>query len=335
MLSLFFLMAAFPCLNALGINTSTGNFPCNKCRRPFHDLTQSILHEDECTSPRCMEDVDVPVTADNAPFSCDNCAKTFPSLNSWIRHSQFNCPHTQSPEQIINTSRNVDSAHISLPHDGSLFFCSYHNTSDGSKCSFAAPTRRLLELHMRTENHPFNCPHLNCTSTGIVWKFDWKKYNAHIKTLHGDSAKRMKIYEPHQSTISLTTPLDTQQKSANKQFSASECEAEEASDEEAPESPRRIDSYHASIEEMVGVRINTTIPINTDSSLTKVALDTASRLWHINMNERVCAVCDEHHVLKYMKSLTLTHPDGTFKGSELFSNMQVYDNIVLLNYSIF
>ena len=100
----------------------------------------------------------------------------------------------------------------------------------------------------------------------------------------------MKIYEPHQSTISLTTPLDTQQKSANKQFSASECEAEEASDEETPESPRRIDSYHASIEEMVGVRINTTIPINTDSSLTKVALDTASRLWHINMNERVCAV---------------------------------------------
>ena len=90
MLSLFFLMAAFPCLNALGINTSTGNFPCNKCGRPFHDLTQSILHEDECTSPRCMEDVDVPVTADNAPFSCDDCAKTFPSLNSWIAHSQFN-----------------------------------------------------------------------------------------------------------------------------------------------------------------------------------------------------------------------------------------------------
>ena len=66
-------------------------------------------------------------------------------------------------------------------------------------------------------------------------------------------------------------------------FSASECEAEEASDEEAPDSPRRVDSYHAFIKEMVGVRINSTIPINTDSSLTKVALDrdTASRLWHI------------------------------------------------------
>jgi len=188
---------------------------------------------------------------------------------------------------------------------------------------------------MRKENHPFKYPHPNYTSTGVVLRFDCKQYNAHVKTPHGDSAKRMKIYEPHQSTISLTTPLETQQKSADKQFSAGESEAEETSDEEAPGSPRRIDSYHASIEEMVGVRINTTIPINTDSLLTKVALDTASRLWHINMNERVCAVCDEHHVLKYMKSLTLTHPDGTFKGSELFSNMQVYDNIVLLNYSIF
>ena len=53
------------------------------------------------------------------------------------------------------------------------------------------------------------------------------------------------------------------------------------------------------------------------------------------MNERVCAVCDEHHTLKYMKTLTLTHPDGSFKGSELFSKMQVYNKIVLFHYFVF
>ena len=102
-----------------------------------------------------------------------------------------------------------------------------------------------------------------------------------------------------------------QRKSLNTGASADDSEAEEVSDEDSPASPRRVDNYHASIEEMVGVRINSTIPANTDASLTKIALDTANRLWHINMNERVCAVCDEHHALKYMKSLTLTHPDAT------------------------
>jgi len=424
MLCLFVLMAAFPCLNALGINTKTGNFPCNQCGRQFHDVTKSILHEQECKSPRCMEDVDVPVTADDVPFSCDDCGKTFPSLNSWVSHSQFNCPHTQSLELPITGRRNVN---VSLPHDDTLFHCSSHNTSDGSRCSFSAPTRRLLELHMRKENHPFNCthenctsthvdwkydhlhytrhlasphdqsaskystqfsphdthasplsetthdgifmcpsngtsdedrcnfqcrsrkileahmeeahhpyncPHPNCTSTGTVWRFRFPNFQAHIKTPHDEPSKRKQIDEQHHSNIPSTAPINMQRKSANTRASANESEAEESSDEESPDSPR-VDNYHASIEEMVGVRINSTIPNNTDSSLTKVALDTASRLWHINMNERVCAVCDEHHVLKYMKSLTLTHPDGTFKGSELFSKMQVYNYIVFVNYSIF
>jgi hypothetical protein len=177
MLSLFVIMAAFPCQNALGVNTNMGTFPCNQCGRPFHDVTQSVLHEQDCTSPRCMEDVDVPVTADDIPFSCDDCGKTFPSLNSWIAHSQFKCPRTQSFEQPINAPREENLVHISLPHDDTLFYCSSHNTSDGSQCSFAAPNRRLLQLHMQKETHPYNCPHPNCTSTGTVWRFHFKNYS--------------------------------------------------------------------------------------------------------------------------------------------------------------
>ena len=156
-------MAAFPCLAALGVNTNKGNFPCNQCGRPFQDVTQSIVHEQDCTSPRYMEDVDVPVTADDVPFSCDDCGKTFPSLNSWIAHSLFKCPRTHSLEQPINAPRDVNLVHVSLPHNDNLFYCSSHNTSDGSQCSFAAPNQRLLQLHMQKENHPYNCTHENCT----------------------------------------------------------------------------------------------------------------------------------------------------------------------------
>ena len=303
MLSLFIIMAAFPCLkfpcmNALAVNTTMGNFSCNQCGRPFHDVTQSLLHEQDCTSPRYMEDVDVPLTADDIPFSCDDCGKTFPSINSWIRHSQFNCPHTQSQVLPVSAAPNVNpfdvslprhddpntqsqvlpvsaAPHIipfdvSLPHDDGVFFCSSHNTSDGSRCSFKATSRRLVEMHMQQANHPFNCPHENCTSTGIAWRFNFHQYNAHVKTPHGDSAKRKKINESHQSTIPATAPLETQRKSANIQTSVDDSEAEEASDEESPDSPRPVDSYHASIEEMVGVRINSTIPTNTDTSLTQI-----------------------------------------------------------------
>jgi hypothetical protein len=186
---------------------------------------------------------------------------------------------------------------------------------------------------MEHAHHPYKCPHPNCTSAGVVWRFHFHKFKAHVKTPHDDTSKRKQIDEEHHSSVPSTPTLnmETQRKSANTQTSVDDSEVEEASDEESPDSPRRVDNYHASIEEMVGVRINSTVPTNTDASLTKLALDTASRLWHINMNERVCAVCDEHHALKYMKSLTLTHPDGSFKGSEIFSKMQVYNKLFCFN----
>ena len=76
------------------------------------------------TFPQCMEDVDVPLTADDIPFSCDDCGKTLPSLNSWTAHSQFKCPRTQSFEQPTNAPRDVNLVHISSPHDDNLIYCS-------------------------------------------------------------------------------------------------------------------------------------------------------------------------------------------------------------------
>ena len=235
-------------------------------------------------------------------------------------HYKLSCPGVPLPLPLFICPSNLVSC-------GALQYPS-NVLSHGAICSFSAKSRKVLDKHMKETQHPYPCPYENCTSSDMAWKFNFQQYSAHIKTHHGNSPKRKQFHKAYPSTILATAPLEPERKSANTQTSVTDSEAEEASDEESPDSPRRVDSYHASIEEMVGVRINSTIPTNTDTSLTKIAMDTARRLWHINMNERVCAGCDEYNALKYMKTLTLTHPDGNFKGSELFSRMQVQNKIV-------
>ena len=143
--------------------------------------------------------------------------------------------------------------HEKLPHKKQhLLQCPSNVSSHGAICSFSAKSRKALEKHMTEAQHPYPCPHENCTSSGMAWKFNFHQYSAHIKTPHSNSSKR----KP--PTIPATAPLEPERKSANTQTSVTDSEAEEASDEESPDSPRRVDSYHASIEEMVGVLISGT-----------------------------------------------------------------------------
>ena len=209
MLSLFVLaMSGFPCLNALGVNTKMGNFPCNQCGRPFHDAAESFVHEQDCTSPRYMQDVDVPLTADDVPFGCDDCGKTFPSLNSWLCHSQFKCQHTQSEVIPVCAARDGTSLDVSLPHDEGIFYCSSNKKSDGSRCSFAATTRSLLEMHMEQAGHPYNCTHENCTSPGTAWKYDFSQYTEHLNSTHNPASSEYSM-RLHPASAHLETSHDS------------------------------------------------------------------------------------------------------------------------------
>ena len=316
-------------------------FQCDVCGENLPDINSWMSHSQfSCPGKPLIQPSSTEVINIKCPLNeishGTECSFSSPSRSLLELHMTqaqhpYNCSHEtcDSAGVLWKFDHRLHSEHEKLPHrKHSQLQCPSNILSHGALCTFSATSRKELEIHMKKAQHPYPCPHENCASTGIVWQFHFDQYNAHVKTPHGDSAKRKQFDESHQSTtIPATAPLETQRKSANTQTSVDDSEAEETSDEESPDSPRRVDTYHASIEEMVGVRINSTVPTNTDASLTKLALDTASRLWHINMNERVCAVCDEHYALKYMKSLTLTHPDGSLKGSEIFSKMQVYNKL--------
>ena len=81
------IMAAFascyPCLRTLAVDKVNGNYPCDKCNKPFNDIILWNAHEETCISSAFTEDADNMEDID-VPFQCDACGKKLPNINRWM-----------------------------------------------------------------------------------------------------------------------------------------------------------------------------------------------------------------------------------------------------------